>query len=61
METVGIKREIDNLGRLCIPKDIRKLLKLEDEVELVVMREGVLIRNPCYKLVRKDETVKNDT
>ena len=34
MEMVGIKKEIDRLGRICIPKEMRRLFKLENEVEL---------------------------
>ena len=48
-----MRRDIDNLGRLCIPKEIRTLLKLENEVELIVTTEGLLIKNPNYILVKK--------
>ena len=50
MENIGIIREIDNLGRLCIPKEMRTLLGLKKEVELIVTPQGVLIRNPAYVL-----------
>ena len=53
MESIGIIREIDNLGRLCIPKEMRTLLGLQKEVELVITPHGVLIRNPEYMLVKK--------
>ena len=36
MESVGVKKEIDKLGRICIPKEMRKLFNLECEVELQV-------------------------
>ena len=36
MSDIGIIKEVDNLGRLCIPKEMRQLFKLEKEVELVV-------------------------
>ena len=32
METIGIKKEIDKLGRICIPKEMRRLFDLENEV-----------------------------
>ena len=54
METIGIKKEIDKLGRICIPKEMRLLFNLENEVELKVTDEGILIRNPEYVLVRKN-------
>ena len=54
MEIIGIKKEIDKLGRICIPKEMRRLFDLESEVELKVTDEGILIRNPEYVLVRKN-------
>ena len=51
MQTVGVKKEVDSLGRICIPKEMRKLFGLKEEVELVVTSEGILIRNPKYVLV----------
>ncbi len=53
MEKVGIVKEIDGLGRLQIPKEIRKRLGLGASVELVVLQEGLLIKSVEYKLVRK--------
>ena len=55
METVGIRKEIDKLGRICIPKEMRRLFQLEDEVELQVTKEGILLKNPEYVLVKKQE------
>ena len=54
MEIIGIKKKIDKLGRICIPKEMRLLFNLENEVELKVTDEGILIRNPEYVLVRKN-------
>jgi len=51
MSKIGIRREIDKLGRLCIPKEMRTLFKLEKEVELVITEEGILIKNPEFVLV----------
>ena len=48
---VGIIKEIDRLGRIVIPKDLRDRLALDNEVELIVTSEGILIRNSKYKLV----------
>ena len=52
---IGVIKDIDNLGRLVIPKEMRDTFKLDKSVELVVTEEGVLVRNPKYKLVEKDE------
>lgn len=52
---IGIKRTIDSLGRLCVPKDMRDLFGMKNDVEIVVTEEGILIRNPQYILVKKEE------
>ena len=52
---IGVLKDIDNLGRLVIPKEMRETFKLDKSVELVVTEEGVLIRNPKYKLIEKEE------
>ena len=49
---IGIIREFDNLGRLVIPKEMRVLFNFKKEVEIVVTENGVLLRNPKYKLVK---------
>ena len=59
MEKVGIIKEIDNLGRLQIPKDIRKRLGLSNSVELVTTKEGLLIKSIEYELARVDEKKRN--
>ena len=52
---IGVIKDIDNLGRLVIPKEMRDTFKLDKSVELVVTEEGVLVRNPKYKLVETEE------
>jgi bifunctional DNA-binding transcriptional regulator/antitoxin component of YhaV-PrlF toxin-antitoxin module len=52
---IGVLKDIDNLGRLVIPKEMRDTFKLDKSVELVVTEEGVLVRNPKYKLIKKEE------
>lgn len=55
MEIIGIKKEIDKLGRICIPKEMRRLFNLDSEVELLVTTEGILIKNPKYVIVKKEQ------
>ena len=55
MNTVGVKKEIDKLGRICIPKEMRKLFNFKSEVELLITQEGLLLKNPEYVLVKRDE------
>lgn len=47
---LGIIKEIDNLGRIVIPKEFRERLKLEKCVELVLTKSGLLIRNAEYEI-----------
>ena len=55
---VGITKDIDNIGRIVIPKEMRELFNLKEEVELIVTEQGVLIRNPKYELVKKINAVE---
>ena len=56
MERIGIIKEIDNLGRLQIPKEIRKRLGLLEKVELVTTKDGLLIKSIEYELIRTEKT-----
>ena len=58
MEIAGIVKEIDKLGRLCIPKEMRKLFNIESEVELLVTTEGILLKNPEFILVKKGRSYR---
>ena len=49
---IGVIKEIDKLGRIVIPKDMRDRLALGESVEVTLTEEGILIRNPIYKLVK---------
>ena len=49
MDKIGIVKKIDNLGRLVIPKEMRKLFGLNDKAELIITNEGVLVRAPQKK------------
>ena len=55
---IGITKDIDNIGRIVIPKEMRELFNLKEEVELVVTEQGVLLRNPKYELVEKTNAVE---
>lgn len=54
MERIGIKKEIDKRGRICIPKEMRRLFLLDNEVELQITEGGILLKNPEYILVKKE-------
>ena len=55
MDKIGIIKEIDALGRLQIPKDIRTRLGLGERVELVITKDGLLIKSPDLVLTRRDK------
>ena len=55
---VGIIKEIDKLGRIVIPKEMRERLNLDTKVEVLLTDQGVLIRNSEYTLVKNE---KNNT
>ena len=58
MEKIGIIKEIDKLGRIVIPKNLRERYFLGSCVEIVATKEGLLIKNPEYtmkKEIREDE------
>ena len=55
MKTTGVKKEIDKLGRICIPKEMRALFNLDGEVEIRVTKDGLLITNPEYILVKRSD------
>ncbi len=58
MDNVGVIKEFDKLGRIVIPKEMRKRYGLYTKVEVVATPNGVLIRNPEYVLskIEKVET-----
>ena len=51
---VGIRKKVDNLGRVTIPKEYRDFYNLnsENEVCLIDTTEGLLLTNPKYKVVK---------
>ena len=46
MEQYGIIKKLDKLNRIVIPKEMRKRFSLDQEVELIVTKDGILLRNP---------------
>ena len=55
MAKIGIIKEFDKLGRLVIPKDLRERYAMNDKVEIVATEQGILLKNPEYKLVKRKE------
>ena len=54
MSEIGIIKEFDKLGRIVIPKELRKRYGICEKVEIVPTAEGVLLKSPEYVLTKKD-------
>ena len=48
MTNIGIIRKMDSLGRVTLPKEMRRLFKIEkdDWIEILATDEGILLRVP---------------
>ena len=55
MEKIGITKEVDKLGRIVIPKELRDMFMINGEVEIIITNQGILLRNPQYILVKKEK------
>ena len=53
MDKIGILKSFDKLGRIVIPKELRERYALNDEVEIIATKDGVLIKNPEYTLKKE--------
>ena len=55
MSNIGIIKEIDNLGRIVVPKELRSRYGIEKNVEIIATEYGVLLRSPEYVLVKTED------
>lgn len=46
MKDIGIIRNLDNMGRIVIPHDIRERLKIgeKDKIEFIIKEEKIIMR-----------------
>lgn len=49
MSNMGIKRKIDQLGRLVIPSDMKRQIGLENgnEADIELQNDRIIVTNPC--------------
>ena len=49
----GIKKKVDALGRIVLPKELREIYQIRegDAVEIVATENGILVKKPGYKLI----------
>ena len=54
---IGMRRKVDNLGRVTIPKEFRDFYNLSegDDVHIIDTAEGLLLTNPKYKVVKIED------
>lgn len=60
MEKIGVIKDFDKLGRLVIPKSMRERYGIMDKAEIVATKDGILIKNPEFILVRASSTKKDE-
>lgn len=59
MTPIGISRKVDSLGRIVLPKEIRRFFNINEneDVEILTTTDGILIKKPNYevkKIERED-------
>lgn len=56
MTNIGIIRKMDSLGRVTLPKEMRRLFKIEkdDWIEILATDEGILLRVPNVEVKRTE-------
>ncbi|MBQ4070958.1 MAG: hypothetical protein IJD51_00900 [Clostridia bacterium] len=59
-DKVGVIKEIDKLGRIVIPKELRDRYGFTNSVEVVATEAGIILRSPEYKLVKIKASRKSD-
>lgn len=52
MKIIGIIKEFDKLGRIVIPKELRERYELNNKVEIIATKDGILLKHPEYILTR---------
>ena len=54
MTNIGIVRKIDSLGRVTLPKELRRVFKLDknEEIEILATDDGILLRVPNIEVRR---------
>lgn len=54
MTQIGIVRKVDSLGRVTLPKELRRVFKIneDDKIEILATDEGILLRIPNIEVRR---------
>ncbi len=61
MTAIGIPRNVDKLGRIVIPKELRDFFKIDNgtQMEIIGTDVGILIRFPEYEIKKIKEDNSN--
>ena len=56
MTNIGIVRKVDSLGRVTLPKELRRMFCLDkdSQIEILATDQGILLRVPNIKIKRTD-------
>lgn len=57
MTNIGIVRKMDSLGRITLPKELRRVFQInkDDQIEILATDEGILLRIPNIEVKRTDK------
>lgn len=63
MTNIGMRRNIDRIGRIVIPKELRDFFKIDEgtSMEVIGTNEGILIRFPEYEIIKIAEKNTNES
>lgn len=56
MTNIGIVRKVDSLGRVTLPKELRRVFCLDkdSQIEILATNQGILLRVPNIEIKRTD-------
>lgn len=66
MTNIGIVRKVDSLGRITLPKELRRVFCLEKDslIEILATDQGIFLRVPNIEVKRTNkeerEVMRND-
>ena len=66
MTNIGIVRKVDSLGRITLPKELRRVFCLEKDslIEILATDQGIFLRFPNIEVKRTNkeerEVMRND-
>jgi len=57
MTNIGIVRKVDSLGRVTLPKELRRVFCLDkdSQIEILATDQGILLRVPNIEIKRTDK------